>query len=52
MTYDFANLLFSGPCNARCPFCIGQQVITPEREQPGRVPAAQPGALDRTDLEA
>lgn len=24
--YDFANLLFSGPCNARCPFCIGQQL--------------------------
>ncbi len=24
--YDFANLLFSGPCNARCPFCIGKQV--------------------------
>lgn len=24
---DFANLLFSGPCNARCPFCIGQQLI-------------------------
>ncbi|GAB4533611.1 MAG: hypothetical protein Fur0018_23080 [Anaerolineales bacterium] len=24
--YDFASILFSGPCNARCPFCIGQQV--------------------------
>lgn len=24
--FDFANLLFSGPCNAGCPFCIGQQV--------------------------
>lgn len=24
--YDFANLLFSGPCNARCPFCIGRQI--------------------------
>jgi molybdenum cofactor biosynthesis enzyme MoaA len=24
--YDFANLLFSGPCNARCPFCIGKQL--------------------------
>lgn len=24
--YDFANLLFSGRCNARCPFCIGRQV--------------------------
>ena len=24
--FDFANILFSGPCNARCPFCIGRQV--------------------------
>ncbi len=24
--YDFANILFSGPCNARCPYCIGKQV--------------------------
>jgi len=20
----FANILLSGPCNARCPFCIGK----------------------------
>ncbi len=26
MPYDFASLLFAGPCNARCPFCIGKQV--------------------------
>ena len=26
MFYDFANLLFAGPCNARCPTCIGRQV--------------------------
>lgn len=26
LAYDFANLLFAGPCNARCPFCIGRQV--------------------------
>ena len=26
MRYDFANLLFAGPCNARCPFCIGRQI--------------------------
>ena len=25
-TYDFANILFAGPCNQRCPYCIGQQV--------------------------
>jgi molybdenum cofactor biosynthesis enzyme MoaA len=24
--YDFANILFAGPCNLRCPYCIGQQV--------------------------
>ncbi len=24
--FDFANILFAGPCNARCPFCIGQQI--------------------------
>ncbi len=26
MPYDFANILFAGPCNARCPFCIGKQI--------------------------
>ncbi len=25
-TFDFAAILFSGPCNARCPFCIGKQL--------------------------
>jgi molybdenum cofactor biosynthesis enzyme MoaA len=25
-TYDFANILFAGPCNLRCPYCIGRQV--------------------------
>jgi molybdenum cofactor biosynthesis enzyme MoaA len=24
--YDFANILFAGPCNLRCPYCIGQKV--------------------------
>lgn len=24
--YDFANILFAGPCNRFCPFCIGKQV--------------------------
>ena len=23
---DFANILFSGPCNRACPFCIGKQL--------------------------
>ncbi|MBW7857297.1 MAG: radical SAM protein [Leptonema sp. (in: Bacteria)] len=26
MEYDFANILFAGPCNRFCPFCIGKQV--------------------------
>ena len=25
-SYDFANILFAGPCNQHCPYCIGQQV--------------------------
>ncbi len=24
--YDFANILFSGPCNRFCPFCIGKEI--------------------------
>lgn len=24
--FDFANVLFAGPCNRTCPFCIGKQV--------------------------
>lgn len=24
--YDFANILFAGPCNRFCPFCIGQDI--------------------------
>ncbi len=24
--YDFANILFAGPCNQRCPYCIGRMV--------------------------
>ena len=23
---DFANILFAGPCNRRCPFCIGRHL--------------------------
>ena len=26
MAFDFANILFAGPCNARCPDCIGRQI--------------------------
>lgn len=31
--FDFANILFAGPCSARCPFCIGRQ-IDPRLNQP------------------
>jgi MoaA/NifB/PqqE/SkfB family radical SAM enzyme len=24
--FDFANILFAGPCNRSCPFCIGKEV--------------------------
>ncbi|MBN1484747.1 MAG: radical SAM protein [Chloroflexia bacterium] len=24
--YDFANILLAGPCNLRCPYCIGRQL--------------------------
>jgi molybdenum cofactor biosynthesis enzyme MoaA len=24
--YHFANILFAGPCNQRCPYCIGRQL--------------------------
>jgi len=30
--YDFANILFGGPCNLRCPYCIGQQLDPALRE--------------------
>lgn len=26
LRFDFANLLFSGACSARCPFCIGRRL--------------------------
>ena len=25
--YEFGNILFSGPCNQKCPFCIGHQLL-------------------------
>lgn len=31
--YTFANILFSGHCNANCPFCIGKQINT-KRNRP------------------
>ncbi|MFQ5578788.1 MAG: radical SAM protein, partial [Anaerolineae bacterium] len=39
--FDFANILFGGPCNMRCPFCIGRRLdpaLTPDnlRQYPPR----------------
>jgi MoaA/NifB/PqqE/SkfB family radical SAM enzyme len=31
-TYDFANILLSGPCNLRCPACIGRALPRPLQE--------------------
>ncbi len=45
MIYDFANLLFAGPCSARCYFCIGKQVA-PELS-PNNLEAFPPRGLDR-----
>ncbi|CAF0935167.1 unnamed protein product [Adineta ricciae] len=25
--FEFGNILFSGPCNQKCPFCIGHQLV-------------------------
>ncbi len=43
--FHFANLLFSGPCNARCPDCIGKQ-IDPRRAPPN-LDEYPPKGLDR-----
>lgn len=44
-TPDFANILFGGPCNRRCPFCIGQQL--PERVRANNLRLFPPRNLDR-----
>ncbi|MCP4400188.1 MAG: radical SAM protein [bacterium] len=39
--YDFANILFSGPCNLRCPYCIGHnQTLRRMPENLNRFPLA------------
>lgn len=43
--FDFANILFAGPCSARCYFCIGQQVH-PSLNQPS-LDIFPPRNLDR-----
>jgi MoaA/NifB/PqqE/SkfB family radical SAM enzyme len=43
--FHFANLLFSGPCNARCPFCIGRQIVS--RRMPPNLDEYPPRGLER-----
>lgn len=42
--YDFANILFAGPCNRACPWCIGKQL-------PGRVNADNLGLYPLRGIE-
>ncbi|MCE7873749.1 hypothetical protein DYH09_25710 [bacterium CPR1] len=43
---DFANILFGGPCNRRCPFCIGQQLpLAVRQDNLDRFPPTNLGAL-------
>lgn len=42
--FDFANVLFAGPCNRACPFCIGKQV--PERANRSNLKVFPPRGLD------
>ncbi|MBK8481004.1 MAG: radical SAM protein [Proteobacteria bacterium] len=32
MSYDFANILFAGPCNRACPWCVGRALPAPLNE--------------------
>ena len=43
--FHFANLLFSGPCNARCPDCIGKQIDP--RRAPSNLDEYPPRGLER-----
>lgn len=41
---DFANILFAGPCNRRCPYCIGR--LLPERVNISNLDAFPLAGLD------
>jgi MoaA/NifB/PqqE/SkfB family radical SAM enzyme len=43
--YDFANILFGGPCNRACPWCIGKRLPEPVNADNLRV--FPPPGLDR-----
>jgi len=40
--FEFGNILFSGPCNQRCPFCIGHRLV----ETPNNLRQFPPENLD------
>lgn len=42
--YDFANVLFAGPCNRACPWCIGKQL--PARVNEGNLDVFPPRGID------
>lgn len=42
---DFANILFAGPCNRACPFCIGK--LVPDSVNVGNLDLFPPRGLDR-----
>lgn len=33
MSYDFANILFAGPCNRACPWCVGRALPAPLNQE-------------------
>lgn len=43
--YDFANLLFAGPCNRFCPWCIGKQL--PSRVNVDSLDVYPPKGIER-----
>lgn len=42
--YDFANVLFAGPCNRKCPWCIGK--LIPARASEGNLDVFPPRGID------
>lgn len=43
-SFDFANILFAGPCNRFCPFCIGK--ILPDRVNASNLDVYPPLGID------
>lgn len=44
VAYDFANVLFAGPCNRHCPWCIGKQL--PDTVNQSNLAVFPPEGLD------